>query len=159
MNNTLLSHYGNITPEYIDGVIEVVNSFDEKPALIRKISFLIVESLQNVVHHSDKDSNGDTKSYFELIKNGESYTIKTGNLISKENTDKLEKRLDCVTHLTEEEVKEKITNSLKNDNLSEKGGGNIGLLSIKKRTGDGMSYKIEIFKDNFNFIHFEIKIL
>lgn len=158
MNNTLLSHYGNITPEYIDGVIEVVNSFDEKPALIRKISFLIVESLQNVVHHSDKDSNGDTKSYFELIKNEDSYTIKTGNLISKEKTEDLEKRMDCVLSSTDEEIKEKILNRLQNSEFSEKGGAGIGLLSIKKRTSDGMSYNIEVFEGDYNFIHFEIKI-
>jgi hypothetical protein len=158
MNNTLLSHYGNITPEYIDGVIEVVNSFDEKPALIRKISFLIVESLQNVVHHSDNDSNGDTKSYFELIKNEDSYTIKTGNLISKEKTEDLEKRMDCVLSSTDEEIKEKILNRLQNSEFSEKGGAGIGLLSIKKRTSEGMSYHIEVFEGDYNFIHFEIKI-
>ena len=158
MNNTLLSHYGNITPEYIDGVIEVVNSFDEKPALIRKISFLIVESLQNVVHHSDKDSNGDTKSYFELIKNEDSYMIKTGNLISKEKTEDLEKRMDCVLSSTDEEIKEKILNRLQNSEFSEKGGAGIGLLSIKKRTSEGMSYNIEVFEGDYNFIHFEIKI-
>ena len=158
MNNTLLSHYGNITPEYIDGVIEVVNSFDEKPALIRKISFLIVESLQNVVHHSDKYSNGDTKSYFELIKNEDSYTIKTGNLISKEKTEDLEKRMDCVLSSTDEEIKEKILNRLQNSEFSEKGGAGIGLLSIKKRTSEGMSYNIEVFEGDYNFIHFEIRI-
>jgi hypothetical protein len=158
MNNTLLSYHGNITPEYIDGVIQSVNTFDEKPALIRKICFLIVESLQNVVHHSDKDSNGDTKSYFELIKNEDSYTIKTGNLISKEKTEELEKRMDCVLSSTDEEIKEKILNRLQNSEFSEKGGAGIGLLSIKKRTSEGMSYNIEVFEGDYNFIHFEIKI-
>ncbi len=158
MNNTLLSYHGNITPEYIDGVIQSVNTFDEKPALLRKICFLIVESLQNVVHHSDKDSNGDTKSYFELIKNEDSYTIKTGNLISKEKTEELEKRMDCVLSSTDEEIKEKILNRLQNSEFSEKGGAGIGLLSIKKRTSEGMSYNIEVFEGDYNFIHFEIKI-
>ena len=158
MNNTLLSYHGNITPEYIDGVIQSVNTFDEKPALIRKICFLIVELLQNVVHHSDKDENGDTKSYFELIKNEDSYTIKTGNLISKEKTEELEKRMDCVLSSTDEEIKEKILNRLQNSEFSEKGGAGIGLLSIKKRTSEGMSYNIEVFEGDYNFIHFEIKI-
>jgi hypothetical protein len=158
MEKSLLYLSKNFTQGDVDVVVNFIESLDDKPSLIRKISFLSVETIQNIIHHSDKNINGETFAYFELLKSDNAYTIKTGNLISKENTDKLEKRLDCVTHLTEEEVKEKITNSLKNDNFSEKGGGNIGLLSIKKRTGDGMSYKIEIFKDNFNFIHFEIKI-
>lgn len=158
MEKSLLYRNQNFTQTDVDEIVTFIETLNEKPTLLRKISFLTVETLQNIIHHSDKTEDGNTLSYFELLKEDNEYTIKTGNLISKENTDKLEKRLDYVTHLTEEEVKEKITNSLKNDNFSEKGGGNIGLLSIKKRTGDGMSYKIEIFKDNFNFIHFEIKI-
>ena len=158
MEKSLLYLSKNFTQTDVDEIVTFIETLNEKPTLLRKISFLTVETLQNIIHHSDKTEDGNTLSYFELLKEDNEYTIKTGNLISKENTDKLEKRLDCVTHLTEEEVKEKITNSLKNDNLSEKGGGNIGLLSIKKRTGDGMSYNIEIFKDEYNFIHFEIKI-
>jgi Family of unknown function (DUF6272) len=158
MNNTLLSHYGNITPEYIDGVIEVVNSFDEKPSLIRKICFLIVESLQNVVHHSDKDENGDTRAYFELIKNEDSYTIKTGNLISKEKTEELEKRMDCVLKTTDEEAKEKILNKLKDEGFSEKGGAGIGLLSIKRKTNNQYHYHTEELNETHNLIHFEIII-
>ncbi len=159
MEKSLLYRNQNFTQTDVDEIVTFIETLNEKPTLLRKISFLTVETLQNIIHHSDKTEDGNTLSYFELLKEDNEYTIKTGNLISKENTDKLEERLDCVTHLTEEEVKEKITNSLKNDEFSEKGGGNIGLLSIKKRTGDGMSYNIEIFKDNFNFIHFEIKIL
>jgi len=159
MEKSLLYLSQNFTQGDVDVVVKFIETLDEKPALIRKISFLSVETIQNIIHHSDKNINGKTFAYFELLKSDNGYTIKTGNLISKENTEKLETRLDCVTHLNEEEVKEKITNSLKNDNFSEKGGGNIGLLSIKKRTGDGMSYNIEVFEGKYNFINFEIKIL
>lgn len=158
MENSLLQHSGNITQEYLDGVIEFVSKLDEKPTLIRKISFLIVESLQNVIHHSDKTPNGETFAYFELLKNEESYIIKTGNLLLKEKTEELEKRLQCVTTSSEEEIKEKIMNKLDNGDFSEKGGAGIGLLSIRKRVKEGMEYNIEYFKENYNFVHFEIKI-
>ena len=48
--------------------------------------------------------------------------------------------------------------SLKHEGFSDKGGAGIGLLSIQKRTGKGMLYEIEYFRDEFNFIHFEIRI-
>ena len=158
MENSLLYHSGNITQEYVDEVIEFVSKLEEKPVLIRKISFLIVEVLQNVIHHSDKTPKGETFAYFELIKNEETYTIKTGNLLLKEKTEELDKRLQCVTTSSEEEIKEKIMNKLEQEGFSEKGGAGIGLLAIRKRVGDGMSYEIEYFKENYNFIHFEIKI-
>lgn len=158
MENSLLYHSGNITQEYVDEVIEFVSKLEEKPALIRKISFLIVEALQNVIHHSDKTPKGETFAYFELLKNEETYTIKTGNLLFKEKTEELEKRLQCVTTSSEEEIKEKIMNKLDNGDFSEKGGAGIGLLSIRKRVKEGMEYNIEYFKENYNFVHFEIKI-
>ena len=158
MEKSLLQYSGNITQEYLDEVIDFVSKLDEKPTLIRKISFLIVESLQNVIHHSDKTPKGDTFAYFELLKNDETYTIKTGNLLLKEKTEELDKRLQFVTTSSEEEIKEKILNKLEQEGFSEKGGAGIGLLSIRKRVKEGMEYNIEYFKDNYNFIHFEIKI-
>ena len=158
MENSLLYHSGNITQEYVDEVVEFVSKLDEKPALIRKISFIIVEVLQNVIHHSDKTPKGETFAYFELIKNEETYTIKTGNLLLKEKTEELDKRLQCVTTSSEEEIKEKIINKLGQEGFTEKGGAGIGLLTIRKKVGDGMNYEIEYFKKNYNFLHFEIKL-
>jgi len=158
MENSLLYHSGNITQEYVDEVVEFVSKLDEKPALIRKISFLIVEVLQNIIHHSDKTPKGETFAYFELLKNGDNYIIKTGNLLLKEKTEELDKRLQCVTTSSEEQIKEKILNKLEQEGFTEKGGAGIGLLSIRKRVNEGMSYNIEYFKENYNFIHFEIKI-
>jgi hypothetical protein len=158
MNNTLLYLTQNFTQEDVDGVVKFIETIDDKSVTIRKISFLTVEVLQNIIHHSDKNKKGETFAYYELIKDGENYVIKTGNLITKENTEGLEKRMNCVLSSTDEEIKEKILNRLQNEDFSEKGGAGIGLLSIKKRTSEGMSYNIEVFEGNYNFIHFEIKI-
>ena len=66
--------------------------------------------------------------------------------------------MNCILSSTDEEIKEKILNRLQNSEFSEKGGAGIGLLSIKKRVSQGMSYNIEVFEGEYNFIHFEIKI-
>ena len=157
MEKTLLSYTGNINTEYIDSVVEYVNALDEKPTLIRKICFLIVEVLQNVIHHSDKNEHGSTFAYFELIKT-DTYIIKTGNLILKERTEELEKRLQCVISSSEDEIKQKILNNLSKEGFTDKGGAGIGLLSIKKKVNEGMSYEIEYFLEKYNMIHFEIRI-
>lgn len=158
MKNSLLYLSQNFTQSDVDDVVKFVETLNEKPALIRKISFLIVEVIQNIIHHSDKNPKGETFAYFELLKNDETYTIKTGNLLLKEKTEELERRLQCVTTSSEEEIKEKILNKLGDGDFSEKGGAGIGLLSIRKRVKEGMEYNIEYFKDDYNFIHFEIKI-
>jgi hypothetical protein len=158
MKNTLLYLSQNFTQEDVDNTVKFIETLDEKSSLIRKISFLTVETIQNIIHHSDKTPKGETFAYYELIKDGENYVIKTGNLITKENAEGLEKIMNCILNSTEEEIKEKILNRLQNSEFSEKGGAGIGLLSIKKRVSEGMSYNIEVFEGDYNFIHFEIKI-
>jgi hypothetical protein len=158
MKNSLLYLTQNFKQEDVEGVLNFIETIDDKSVTIRKISFLTVELLQNIIHHSDKNKKGETFAYYELMKDGENYVIKTGNLITKENTEGLEKRMKCVLSSTDEEVKEKILNRLQNSEFSDKGGAGIGLLSIKKRTGEGMSYNIEVFEGEYNFIHFEIII-
>jgi hypothetical protein len=157
MEKTLLYREQNFTQPDVDDVVKFIETLDEKSALIRKICFLTVETLQNIIHHS-AIHNDETYAYFELIKEDDSYLIKTGNLIKKEDTEKLEDKLRSVSKISEDEIKEKIMESLKHEGFSDKGGAGIGLLSIQKRTGKGMLYEIEYFRDEFNFIHFEIRI-
>ena len=54
MKNSLLYLSQNFTQSDVDDVVKFVETLNEKPALIRKISFLIVEVIQNIIHHSDK---------------------------------------------------------------------------------------------------------
>jgi hypothetical protein len=157
MEKTLLYREQNFTQPDVDDVVKLIETLDEKPVLIRKICFLTVEALQNIIHHS-ADHNGNTYAYFKLIKEVDNYLIKTGNLIKKEDTIEFENKLRTVTILSEDEIKDKIMDNLENEGFSDKGGAGIGLLSIQKRTGKGMLYEIEYFKDDYNFIHFEIKI-
>jgi len=158
MENSLLYKTQNFTSIDVDEVVKFIEEINEKPLLIRKICFLTVEILQNIIHHSDKNENGNTFAYYELIKESNTYIIKSGNLISKEHTEEFEKQLQSVTGSTDEEIKEKINHKLKNEDFTDKGGSGIGLLSIKKRVGEGMNYEIEHFIGNYDMIHFEIKI-
>lgn len=157
MERTLLYKHQNFTQTDVDDAVKFIETIDEKPALIRKICFLTVEILQNIIHHSDKNENGNTFAYYELIKN-DTYIIKSGNLISKEHTKELEEKLNDVQQSSGDELKEKINDKLMNENFTDKGGAGIGLLSIKKRVNDGMSYNIEYFLEKYNMIHFEIRI-
>jgi hypothetical protein len=158
MEKSLLYLSQNFTQKDVDDVVKFIETLNEKPTLIRKISFLTVEVIQNIIHHSDKTQKGETFAYFEIIKDSDNYIIKSGNLLLKENTEELEKKLESVESSSHDEIKQKIMTKLDNGDFSDKGGAGIGLLSIKKRTDRGMSYNIEYFKEDYNFIHFEIKI-
>lgn len=160
MGKLIIYHSGNVLPEDVEIINQKIEDtlIGENKNIIKKILFLTVETLQNIIHHSDKDPKGNTFAYFELIKESDSYLIKTGNLISNENTKTLSDRIHCILKMDEEKINESIRTKLVDCDFSEKGGAGIGLLSVQKKTKKGLNFEVEYFKGDYNFIHFEIKI-
>jgi transcriptional regulator of heat shock response len=160
MGKEIVYHSGNVSSQDVDRVLSVIETKleGENKNIVKKILFLSVESLQNIIHHSDKNTKGETLAYFELIKENDYYLIKTGNLITNENTQTLSDRLHSILRLNENEVKQNILDQISESEFSDKGGAGIGLLSIHKKTNLGLNFEIEYFEGDYNFIHFEIKI-
>ena len=160
MGKLIIYHSGNVLPEDVETITQrIENSLsEENKNTTKKILFLTVETLQNIIHHSDKDSSENTFAYFELIKEHDFYLMKSGNLITNENTKTLSDRLHCIMRMDEEKINESIRTNLVDCEFSEKGGAGIGLLSVQKKTKKGLNFEVEYFKGDYNFIHFEIKI-
>jgi len=158
MRTSLLYRSQNFTQSDIEDIVNFIDSLNESTLNTRKISFLTVEILQNIIHHSDSDKNGATYAYFELLKEDNTYVIKSGNLITKENSKSLEENLKNLTSLSEEDIRSQIKEKLSEEGFTEKGGAGIGLLSIHKRTNKGLDYTLEYFEGDYNFIHFELVI-
>ncbi len=160
MGKEIIYHSGNVLSQDVDRILSVIETKleAENKNIVKKILFLSVETLQNIIHHSDKNTKGETFAYFELIKENDYYLIKTGNLITNENTQTLSDRLHSILQLNEDEVKENILEKISEPEFTDKGGAGIGLLSIHKKTNLGLNFEIEYFEGDYNFIHFEIKI-
>jgi transcriptional regulator of heat shock response len=160
MGKEIIYHSGNVLSQDVDRIVSTIeNKLEgENKQVIKKILFLSVETLQNIIHHSDKNTKGETFAYFELIKENDYYLIKTGNLITNETTQTLSDRLHSILQLNEDEVKENILEKISEPEFTDKGGAGIGLLSIHKKTNLGLNFEIEYFEGDYNFIHFEIKI-
>lgn len=160
MGKLIIYHSGNVLPEDVETITQRIETSlsEENKNITKKILFLTVETLQNIIHHSDKDLSGNTFAYFELIKEHDYYIIKTGNLITNENTKTLSDRLHCILRMEEDKINENIRTKLVDCDFSDKGGAGIGLLSVQKKTKKGLNFEVEYFNGDHNFIHFEIKI-
>ncbi len=149
----LISHTGSFTHVDVERVISQIESIDDIPQTIRKISFLAVEVLQNIIHHSDSNR----MSYFSLGNGSGCYVIKSGNLIKVENTETLFKKLTGLDILSPVEVKKEILVKLETEDFSKKGGAGIGLLSIKKKA-QSFTWEIEVVDNEWNLVNFTITV-
>ena len=86
------------------------------------------------------------------------YNIITGNYIRTQNVDGLRNRLDEINKLSKEELKDYYKAVLNNGEISEKGGGGLGMIDIARKTGQKLNYHFMQIDDQHSFFSLNIKI-
>jgi hypothetical protein len=96
----ILVYQGDFTQETTKSILAMaernIDSSGEDSSIKRKVFNVMVESLQNIVKHSDELVDGEMRSHAAIFLIGREtnrYTIMSGNPIRKENIPKLSKHL------------------------------------------------------------------
>lgn len=162
----MLSFKGNVTSELLTSVLQIMESkmdrLNESSRLKKKVYNILVEALQNLYHHLDKNINSSDNVYnivmFSVGKKDNEYSIFTGNYIKKDNAQDLKEKLEKINSLDQIELKEYYKEVLNNGMMSEKGGGGLGMIDIARKSGKKLDF---IFKDidtDYSFFSLNIKI-
>jgi hypothetical protein len=166
-NNVMLSFKGEITAELLTSVLQIMESkldnMQEEPKIKKKVYNVLVECLQNLYHHLDDISvssqNDKIRSAIFMIgKIDGEYHILTGNYIKNVNIAGLKKRLDDINLLSKEELKEYYKAVLNNGEMSDKGGGGLGMIDIARKTGQKLDFNFNPIDEEFSFFSLNIKI-
>lgn len=166
-NNILLSYKGDITSELLTSILDIIESkmddLQEKPQLRKKVYIVLVELLQNLYHHMDDpslESNTEVthKAIFLIGKEANHYKVITGNYIKNDTVQVLKSKMDEINALSPEGVKEYYKKVLSNGQMSDKGGGGLGMIDIARRTGKPLIYDFVPVDDNFSFFTLNVVI-
>ena len=167
-NNILLSFKGDITAELLTSILQIIESkmdnMQEEPKLKKKVYIVLVELLQNLYHHMDdpslKEGEGEVArtAIFMIGKENNHYNVITGNYIKNDRVGGLKKKMDEINSLPPEELKEHYKKVLNNGQISDKGGGGLGMIDIARRTGKPLFYEFIPVSDNFSFFTLNIVI-
>lgn len=168
-SNVMLSFKGDITSELLTSILQIIESkldnMQEDPKVKKKVYNVLVECLQNLYHHMDEldghtvSGNDNTRSAIFMIgKVSNQYQIITGNYIKIDNVSPLKKRLDEINKLSKEELKDYYKEVLNNGEMSQKGGGGLGMIDIARKTGQKLDYSFLAVDEQFSFFCLNIKI-
>jgi hypothetical protein len=154
----IYSFEGKITDDSINDVSrEAENSLitaELKPAILRKVYRVTVESIQNLYHHVEKDhkENDIMFAVFLLAKTEENINVSTGNFVKKDQCRLLRDRFDQVNALDAEELKLLYREILGNEEFTKKGGGGLGLVDIARKTGNQLNYHFHDYNNDYSFL-------
>lgn len=168
--NILLSFKGMVTSELLTTILSIMESkmdaYDEKPKVKKKVFNVLVECLQNLYHHIDKDDieeiehqeNFDSSALLMIAKNSDNYQIMTGNYMETKNVEELKEKLDMVNSMDKVELKAYYKEVLSNGTRSSKGTAGLGMIDIARKSGQKLVYHFEEIDSNTTFFSLTVKI-
>lgn len=167
-NNIMLSFKGEVSFDLVKSVLDIIEGrlerIEENAKTKKKVFNVLVECLQNLVHHiesTEAELTGIDQGRTALLMiwvDPSAYHVATGNYILKENVDKLDDWLKEINSNSREELRGLYKQVLNNGMFSQKGGGGLGFIDIARKSGQKLDYVFQDVDESYSFFSFEINI-
>lgn len=157
-HNVLLVFNGLLNQEGLMGILaSIEGQMLGSPTLKKKVYYIVVEMLQNIVKHGYNPFNESRANpgVWILAQMDNCYYILTGNFIKNENRPALENKISYVNKLTFEEIDTLFNKSLfdfENDNSKKAG---LGIIDLKIKSNNDIRYFCHDLGDGVSFISLE----
>jgi len=164
-NHIMLSFKGEITSDIITMVLQIMetrlDSVSEKGSVKKRIFNVLVECMQNLYHHSEAEVAGDVstrRAMLELFYDNDFYYILTGNFIKNGEIPPLKDRIDRVNSLSKDDLRKYYREILDNNQISDKGGADLGMIDMARKSGQKLDYNFSKVNDELSFFDLRVKV-
>jgi hypothetical protein len=164
-SHIILSFKGEITSDIISMVLQIMESkldaVQERGAVKKKIFNILVECMQNLYHHAETetvDESNKRSAMLELYFDDDYYYITTGNFIKNEDVPRLRDRIERVNSLNRDELRKYYREILDNNRISNKGGADLGMIDMAKKSGQKLDYEFTDVNEWVSFFGLKVKI-
>jgi hypothetical protein len=153
---------GIFNPLLTDNILSLaetnMNITGESAKTQKKVYFVMVESLQNITRHQEKECEKDSQAFFVVQNKAGQYDLTTGNIIENAQIEHLNNSIEKINSLEPDALKEYYKNVLENTGMSEKGGAGLGLIEMARRSGNKLSHCFDKVNKDHSFFYFKTKI-
>ena len=159
-----LAYMGEFDDELTEGLMRSNETSIHEPKNFKKrLSFLITECFQNIIRHEDKPEiltrTNDKPKIFLLRNVGNSHYISSTNLISNTKKADLELKLNSINTLSAEDLKNVYVSALTNNEISEKGGGGLGLIEMARKSESPLEFAFEFVNYYLSIFYIQVRFI
>jgi len=141
----ILSHFGEFSQDLVnslsEGLEQILRSNNVKKAIVKRMFSIMIEGLQNIRIHGEKDGKGQQLGHVIVTDHHNAYTISFGNLSNTDKKKFLTGHLKSLNEMDIAEVKEYYLKILGNGILSEKGGAGLGFITMCLKSKSKLSHQ------------------
>ena len=157
-----VNHFGVFSQDFINGIAtnveELMVSFGDQKKIIKRAFSILIEGLQNVRLHGEKDDFGRQLGFLLLFKNKHAYKFVLGNIVLNDEVDALVSYLETINPLGKEELKEMFYKILTEGYLSQFGSAGLGFLLVRMKSENPFNFRIEPMDIKKSLFSLEIEL-
>ncbi len=155
-------HFGEFSQDLVNTIssdveVQMLNSGDKK-GIVKRMFSILVEGLQNIRLHGEKDDDGHQTSFVSIGQNDDSYEVAIGNLIFNKNVEGIKRRILEVNEVDQADIKKLYMEVLTNGIISSKGGAGLGFITMAMKSKNRLDYFFDKINDNLTCFTLVIKI-
>lgn len=152
----IVSHFGEFSQDLVNSLTtsieEMMLDSGDKKGIAKRMFSILVEGLQNIRIHGERDADGNQVSFLIVLQNDENYRVTFGNLVDIDVIDRLTGRIDMLNAMSREEVKALYMDTLSNGIMSSKGGAGLGFITMSLKSSNQIDYYQEPVSDDLVFL-------
>jgi hypothetical protein len=156
-------HIGELDQDKVNSISNLVETqmenFGVSKSAVKKIFNIVIETLQNICLHGEKDNNGYQMTYFIIGRvNNNEFNIHSGNIITSLQAERLNRRLNSIKSLNDADLKKQYMDVLSNGELSSKGGAGLGFLTIALKSNNNMDFEFHMLNKEYSLFSLHSKV-
>jgi hypothetical protein len=155
-------HFGEFSQALVNEISTKVEEnmleSGDKKGTVKKMFSVLVEGLQNIRIHGEKDKEGNQTSFMIIGRDEDEYLVTFGNLIKQNFSETLDERLKDLNDLEEAEVKSLYMDVLTNGIISNKGGAGLGFITMVMKSKNKLRYNMAPIDNDLACFSVEVKI-
>jgi len=158
----VVSHFGEFSQDLVNsisnGVEETMIEAGDKKGTVKRMFSILVEGLQNIRLHGEKDGDGNQASFLIIAQDESEYLVTLANLVFNSNRETILERLEEINSYDEKEVKALYMEVLTNGIISNKGGAGLGFITMAMKSKNKLNFSVQEIDDSLSCFSLEIKI-
>jgi Family of unknown function (DUF6272) len=158
----MVAHIGAIEQDMVNTLAsfvenQLLNLGTPKNA-VKRIFNIVIEALQNICIHGEKNSDGNPFTYFIIGRDGNVFTIYSCNIVKNSNAIKLNERLTNLKSLNDGNLKQLYMDVLSNGELSQKGGAGLGFITIALKSNNNIDFAFDKLNDSISLFTLQSRV-
>ena len=157
-----IEHFGIFSQDLVNSLVEgnelLMTSQGELKLLRKRIFSILIEGLQNIRKHAEKDDLERQVAFLIIGKNEISYKITFGNIILQSESEEIQSHIEHINSLSSEDLKEFYIKELSENVFTKKGGAGLGFIIMRMKSNSELKFSIKKVNDEYAFLSVEINL-